>query len=131
MIKALYKVHERSLRIVIRDNHIGLKVYWVSASPMKFASDNDWWYIPTNYGKNVILRENAPIVRNFQEKYGIETVKYEIETIWNRTPFLGFYKTSDLINFCEKIEKKLKCSFFIFLHVLFVFKCIWVFLGLC
>ena len=146
------KVHEKSLRIVSSDNHSSFKSLLSKYKEITIHQRNlqvlmtETFKIIKGISRPImenffILRENAHNVRNFQEisNENRKTVKYGIETISNRTPFLwanlpneyklatslhdfklkiknwhcdcvcrlcqnfqqnlGFYKTSDLINF--------------------------------
>ena len=95
------KVHERSLRIVSGDNHSSFKSLLSKYKEITIHQRN-LQVLMTETSKIIkgisrpimenffILRENAHNVRNFQEisNENRKTVKYGIETISNRTPFL-------------------------------------------
>ena len=94
------KVHERSLRIGSGDNHSSFKSLLRKHKEITIHQRNLQVLMTETYKiinglfppitENFILRENTHNVRNFQEisNENRETVKYGIETISNRTPFL-------------------------------------------
>ena len=95
------KVHERSLRIVSGDNHSSFKSLLSKYKEIAIHQRNLQVLMTETYKiingitppimeKIFVFRENAPNVRNFHEisNEKRKTVKYGIETILNRTPFL-------------------------------------------
>ena len=95
------KVRERSLRIVSGDNHSSFKsllswckVITIHQRNLQVLMKETFKIIngisPPIMEKIILLRENTHSVRNFQEisNENRKTVKYGIETISNRTPFL-------------------------------------------
>ena len=95
------KVHERSLRIVSGDNHSSFKSLLSKYKEIAIHQRNLQVLMTETYGiinglslpimeNFFILRENTHNVRSFQEisNENRETVKYGIETMSNRTPFI-------------------------------------------
>ena len=95
------KVHERSLRIVSGDNNSSFKSLLSKSKVITIHQRNLQMLMkgtckiingisPPIMEKIILLRENTHSVRNFQEisNENRKTVKYGIETISNRTPFL-------------------------------------------